>query len=320
MPTAGVRVLTIAKRFDLPYNVTHIDKVANIMGTIAQVQPDVIVTSTFQPGALLQAPFEIRKHWIHVPEDAPVDAIIGAVEACYFHNCFHEHPNDKVNALISVYTGTYNPGDYLRECYESIRTQTYPNWEWVVVDDMSSDDTWDRLVGIAREDVRVRPFRSGKHIGKVGAVKGMATRLARGVYLVELDHDDMLADTALAEIKKVFDEDPEVGFVYSNCSAFFENGTFHQFPDPFWTPRYRWTEYHGKKWLECVSPNIYDRFGPGHFQQFAWHLTVNANHVRAFRATAFREVGGYNENLPVVDDWDAMAKIFLAGPPMELNR
>ena len=319
MSTAGIRVLTIGKKFDLPYNVTHIDKVANIMGTIALTQPDVIVTSTFQPGALLQASFEIRKHWLHVPENASVEAVVNAVESCYFHNCYHEHPNDKANSIVSVYSGTYNSGDYLRECYESIRTQTYPNWEWVVVDDMSSDDTWDRLVGIAREDVRVRPFRSGKHIGKVGGVKGMACRLARGAYLVELDHDDMLADTALAEIKKAFDDDPEVGFVYSNCSCFFENGTFQQFPDPFWTPRYRWTEYRGKKWLECVSPNIYDRIGPEYYCQMGWYLTIGPNHVRAFRATAFREVGSYNETLPVADDWDAMARMFLAGPAEEIG-
>ena len=62
MPTAGIRVLTIAKRFDLPYNVTHIDKVANIMGTITLTQPDVIVTSTFQPGALHWAGRTRRGH------------------------------------------------------------------------------------------------------------------------------------------------------------------------------------------------------------------------------------------------------------------
>jgi hypothetical protein len=39
----------------------------------------------------------------------------------------------------------------------------------------------------------------------------------------------MLADICLEEVKKAFDSDPEIGFVYSNCSSFFENGTFQQF-------------------------------------------------------------------------------------------
>lgn len=314
MPTAGIRVLVVGRKFDLPYEVLHAPKVANILGLVAQFQPDVIVTSEFQPGALSLGSFQIRKKWIHVPQDAPIDAIINAVEGCYAFNIYHEHPNEKANALISVYTGTYNTGDYLRDCYESIRTQTYPNWEWVVVDDMSEDKTWERLVEFAQEDIRVRPFRSGKRIKKIGAVKDLAARLARGIYYVELDHDDMLVDICLEEVKKAFDEHPDVGFVYSNSSCFYENGTFQQFPDPFWKNRYRWTMYHGKRWLESVNPNIYDRFGVEFNQQFSWHLTVGPHHVRAFRATALKEVGGYNDNLPLADDWDLMARLFLSGP------
>jgi cellulose synthase/poly-beta-1,6-N-acetylglucosamine synthase-like glycosyltransferase len=319
MPTAGIRVLVVGRKFDLPYEVTHAPKVANLLGLVAQVQPDIIITSEFQPGALTLASFQIRKKWLHVPVDAPVDAIINAIENCYAFNIYHEHPNEKANALISVYTGTYNTGDYLRECYESIRTQTYPNWEWVVVDDMSEDKTWDRLVEIAQEDIRVRPFRSGKRLRKVGAVKDMATRLCRGEYLVELDHDDMLTDICLEEVKKAFESDPEIGFVYSNCSSFFENGTFQQFPDPFWKNRYRWTMYHGKRWLETVSPNIYDKFGNEFNQCFAFFLTVGPNHVRAFRASAFRELGGYNAQLNLADDWDLMARMYLSGPAEKID-
>jgi cellulose synthase/poly-beta-1,6-N-acetylglucosamine synthase-like glycosyltransferase len=320
MSTAGIRVLIIGKKFDLPYEVLHAPKVANILGLVAQFQPDVIVTSEFQPGALVLGSFQIRKKWIHVPADASVDAIVNAVEGCYAFNCYHEHPNDKANALISVYTGTFNAGDYLRECYESIRTQTYANWEWVVIDDMSEDRTWDRLQELTLEDVRVRPFRSGKRIRKVGAVKDLATRLARGEYLVELDHDDMLADTCLDEVKKAFESDPEIGFVYSNCSSFFENGSFQQFPDTFWKNRYRWTLYHGKRWLETVSPNIYDKFGPRFDQSFAYFLTVGPNHVRAFRASAFHELGGYNAQLNLADDWDLMSRFFLSGSPEKIDK
>jgi hypothetical protein len=172
--------LIIGKKLDLPYEVLHAPKVANILGLVAQFQPDVIVTSEFQPGALSLGSFQIRKKWIHVPADAPVDAIINAVEGCYAFNCYHEHPNEKANPLISVYTGTYNTGDYLRECYESIRTQTYPNWEWVVVDDMSRirPGTTRRF---AQEDIRVRPFRSGKRIMKVGAVRPGNASVPQGI-------------------------------------------------------------------------------------------------------------------------------------------
>lgn len=312
MPISGVKVLTIGGRFNLPYEVRHVDDSSQILGAIATFRPDVIVTSTFIPGALNGAPFDVRKRWINVDPGAGVEAIQAAIENCYCSNLWGEHPNQKLLPLISIYTGTYNTGDYLREAFNSLKEQTYQNWEWVVVDDQSTDGTWDRLEALAKEDIRVRPFRSGKRLEKIGAVKDTATRLCRGIYLVELDHDDMLTDSALEEIKKAFDSDTEVGFVYSNCSNFFEGGGFQKFNDEFWKNRYHEEEYRGKKWEVCEQPDIYGRFGDHFTQQHAWYLTVGPNHVRAFRTKAFWELGGYNAQLSVSDDWDLMARFFLS--------
>lgn len=311
MPVSGIKVLTVGKSFALPYETQHVDDSAQILLAIAKFRPDVVVTSTFMPGQLSGATFEIRKRWIHVDPGTVQDDLCKAIENCYSFNTWKEHQYQKQHPLISVYTGTYNTGNYLRDTYQSLREQTYPTWEWVVVDDHSEDGTWERLIEISKEDYRVRPFRSGMRLSKIGAVKDTATRLCKGAYLVELDHDDMLTDFALAEIKDAFEQNPDVGFVYSNCSNFFEDGTFHRFNDDFWKPRYRETEYRGKKWIECLQPDIYDRFGPNFFDQFGWFLTVGPNHVRAFLAKTLFELGGYNPNLPVADDWDLYARFFL---------
>src|SRR5579871_104809 len=311
MPVSGIKVLVVGKRFELPYEMRHVEDPGQIHPAIAQFQPDVIVTSTFIPGILSLATFELRKRWIHVDPNAGIDDICRAIEGTYSFNLWGVHVNQPSHPLISVFTGTYNTGSYLRETYQSLKDQSYPNWEWVVVDDHSDDGTWERLTEMAKEDFRVRPFRSGKRLSKIGAVKDTATRLAKGAYLVELDHDDMLTDFALGEIKAAFESDPEVGFVYSNSSNFFENGSYHRFTDEFWTPRYRETEYRGRKWVECLQPDIYDRFGPDFTQQFGWFLTVGPNHVRSFRANKLFELGGYNPNLPVADDWDLYARFFL---------
>lgn len=311
MAIAGIKVLTVGKTWPLPYEVRHLGDASEIVSTLARFQPDVIVTSTFMPTQLGMQPFNVRKKWIHVNPDSSPETVGQAIEACYSNSLWKEHSGQKANPLITVYTPTYNSGDYLKEAYRSLREQTYANWEWVVMDDCSSDGTWDRLNEMQREDIRVRPFRSAKRMGKVGAVKDAATRLATGVYLVELDHDDMLTETALDEIRKAFDSDSEVGFVYSNSSNFFENGTFQRFGDDFWKNRYRETEYRGKKWLECLNPDIYGRFGDHFSQQFAYFLTVGPNHVRAFRRETFQKLGGYNPNLIVADDWDLYARFFL---------
>jgi glycosyltransferase involved in cell wall biosynthesis len=302
------------------YVVEHLEKTAQLQTTIARFQPDVIITSNFTPGTLKDSTFELRKRWINVDPNADRNALVDAIEGCYAFNLYQKHQYQDDHPLVSIYTGTYNTGDFLRDTYQSLKDQTNPNWEWVVVDDHSTDGTWERLEQLALEDFRVRPFRNAKNCGKIGGVKDTATRLCRGEFLVELDHDDMLTDFALEEIVKAFREDPEVGFVYSNVSNFFENGEWHRFTDSFWRERYRETEYRGKIWEECINPDIYDRFGPAHWQQFGWFLTVGPNHVRAFRASTFRELGGYNPNLPVADDWDLYARFFLRSKCLHVDK
>jgi O-antigen biosynthesis protein len=306
----GLKVLFIGKKWDVPFQVEVCEKINQLMGQIAGFQPDVIVSSEFMPGALKVADFGLRKRWVHLDPKANAKEVGQRIEALYAANLWGTHADEILNPLMSVYTPTYNTGDFLRDTYQSLRDQSYPNWEWVVVDDNSSDGTWERLAGVASEDHRVRIYRS-TGTGKIGAAKDLATRLCRGVYLVELDHDDMLTDTALEEVKNAFEKDPEVGMVYSNCAAFFQDGTPHHYQGTFWEKRYRKTEYRGKICEECINPDIYDRFGPEYWHQFGWFLMVGPNHLRAYRAEQFRQLGGYNPNLSVADDWDLYARFFL---------
>jgi glycosyltransferase involved in cell wall biosynthesis len=307
--TANIRVLFIGKEHDVPYETAHCARLNGLFSRIATFKPDVIVTTDAVPASLNVAPFEIRKKWVAVSSDTTTAQLIHAIERCYKGRLWG-HRNRHLHPLVSVFTGVFNTGDFLRDTYQSLREQSYDNWEWIVVDDGSSDGTWERVLAIAAEDSRVRPFRTA-HSGRIGDVKDIATRLATGVYLVELDHDDMLTDDALAEIKDAFEANPDVGMVYSNFAEFFQDGRPHRYPGDFWASRYRETQYRGKKYLECRTPDIYGAFGPDTTDQFAWYLTVGPNHVRAFRTDELRRLGGYNRELPVADDWDLTARFFL---------
>jgi len=318
MPTSGIRVLFIGKQWSVPYETEVCVSITNVFSQIAKFRPDVLVTSGDIPRALNIADFELRKRWIHVQPDAEVDSVVSAIEACYSSNLYGPHHNQQFNPLVSVFTGTYNTGDYLRDTYQSLRDQTYSNWEWVVVDDESNDGTWERLLEIADEDHRVRPLRI-KHNGKIGAIKDIATRLAKGEFVVELDHDDMLTDNAIDEIRKAF-ADPEAGMVYSNCASFFADGSPHQFNSEFWNGRYRETKYRGKIYWECINPDIYDRTGPHFSQMHAWGLIYGPNHVRCYRTKTLLEFGGYNPNFPVADDWDVYARFFLYSKCVHIDK
>lgn len=319
--TSGIKVLFVGKGdWKLPeYHIEVCTKVNQLMTHLGTFRPDVVVSSEFIPGALNIAAFDVRRKWIHVNPQANAEDVSRAIEACYGASLWGEHPFANTNPLVTVYTGTYNTGDFLRDTYQSLRDQSYPNWEWLVVDDGSTDGTWERLLEIANEDFRVNPVRI-RHNGKIGHVKGVATKLARGKYLVELDHDDMLTDTAIDEVRKAFESDPEIGFVYTNCASFFQDGNPQMFGDEFWKPRYRDTVYRNKTYKECINPNIMDRFGPHFSQQFGWFLTVGPNHIRAYRADKLQEFGGYNHNLPVADDWDVYAKFFLRSKCFHLDK
>jgi glycosyltransferase involved in cell wall biosynthesis len=322
MTIAGIRVLTIGKTFSLPHNVAHIEGTTHLLETIATFRPDVIVTPEYVPGALTQACHELRKRWIHVPPDVSAEELCSLVEGCYSFNLWTENQFAKDHPMVSVYTPTHDSGDYLQDTFQSLRGQTYANWEWVVVDDHSSDKTWARLQEFAAQDYRVRPFQSGMHLGKIGALKDLTTRLCRGKYLVELDHDDMLTETALDEVKNAFEAHPDVGMVYTNSASFYENGNPQRFSGSPWDDpnRYREVEYHGRKYLECSNPNIYDRFGPHFTQVFGWFLTVGPHHIRAFRADTFRQLGGYNPELPIADDWDLYARFFLESKCFHIDK
>jgi glycosyltransferase involved in cell wall biosynthesis len=319
MPTAGVKVLFVGKSWAVPYDIRVCAKIGGLFLDIASFQPDVIVTSEFIPGALNISGLEVRKRWIHVNTNASVEEVTNSVNCCYVSNLYGPHPRDSAEPLVSIYTGTYNTGDLLRDTYQSLRDQTYPNWEWCVVDDESTDGTWDRLLQIANEDYRVRPMRI-KHSGKIGNMKDLATRMANGKYLIELDHDDMLTDNAVDEVRKAFDADPEVGMVYTNCANFFSDGSPHMFTDPFWKVRYRDTEYRGKVYKEALQPDIYDSFGDNYWQLFGYFLTVGPNHIRSYRAETLRELGGYNGQFPVADDFDLFARFFLFSKCLRLDK
>lgn len=92
-------------------------------------------------------------------------------------------------AVVSVITGAYNCSEYIGEAYDSLRRQTFSDWEWVVVDDASIDDTLGILNGIAQNDARVRVLANNKNLGAAGS-RNRSLGKACGQFLAFLDADD----------------------------------------------------------------------------------------------------------------------------------
>ncbi len=117
--------------------------------------------------------------------------------------------------LVSIITVTYNHEKFIRRCLESTTCQTYSNWEQIIIDDGSTDSTWDILCEF--QDKRISIFRQN-HRGFDGAVEthNDALSRAKGELVTCLDGDDYWSGHKLERQVRAFED---VAIVLAYCPA-----------------------------------------------------------------------------------------------------
>tara|TARA_Y100001963_G_scaffold39580_1_gene55379 strand:+ start:2645 stop:3469 length:825 start_codon:yes stop_codon:yes gene_type:complete len=123
---------------------------------------------------------------------------------------------------VSCFTAAFctRPSE-LHRLYKSLDNQTYPHWEWTIIDDSPPGhlDVYNTLVAIGSQDPRVKYHRIEPHSkGIIGLAKNRAALLSRGKYLAEVDHDDELMPNCLSEIVNGFKKYPDAGFLYTDAA------------------------------------------------------------------------------------------------------
>ena len=91
--------------------------------------------------------------------------------------------------LVSVIMPAYNGEEYIREAISSVCSQTYTNWELLILDDCSTDRTGEIAEGFAALDPRIRLLRNEKNMG-VARTRNRGFDLAKGQWIALLDSDD----------------------------------------------------------------------------------------------------------------------------------
>jgi O-antigen biosynthesis protein len=206
-------------------------------------------------------------------------------------------------ARISVITPTFNtPPHVLARTYASLKSQSFKDWEWVIWDDSTKPETWAQIYGLSSDErYKIVAHKSHVHSGVIGSLKRRAFMSAEGDILVELDHDDELLPNTLDEIVKAFNN-PDVGFVFSDWAEVFPDGLSKKYPDG-WGFGFGKTYWHEQRkvWVHSI-PEINE--------QSIGHIVSVPNHVRAWRASAYRQIGGHNPALPVADDYELIIRTF----------
>lgn len=93
--------------------------------------------------------------------------------------------------VVSVITPAYNVAPYIGQCIESVQAQTLPDWEMIIVDDASTDDT----VAVVQQylgDPRIRLLCNVQNLGP-GGTRNRALEAAQGEWVAVLDADDWIA-------------------------------------------------------------------------------------------------------------------------------
>lgn len=205
---------------------------------------------------------------------------------------------------ISLFTPTHKPF-FLERLFRSIASQTYSNWEWIIVPNN------DAVVPNFSDDrVKVFPCNDSDNIG---FLKRYAVGKCTGEVVLEMDHDDELFPNALEECEKAF-ADLSVDFAYSNCCDVREIDGVYQ-PRCFgaeWGWENRVVNYKGQELVETVS------FPPD--PRSICKIWYAPNHFRAWRKSFYDSIGGHDSTLDILDDQDIMCRTYIAGKMVHIDK
>ena len=124
--------------------------------------------------------------------------------------------------LVSIITPAYNCSKTILETFNSIKKQSYSNWEWIIVEDHSTDDSFELLAKLAKEDKRIVLLRTPKNSGTATA-RNVGIDNAKGRFVSFLDADDMWKPNKL-EVQVGFMLKNNIPFTYSNYDVLFPDG------------------------------------------------------------------------------------------------
>ena len=188
-------------------------------------------------------------------------------------------PSASTTPRVALHMTVYNTHQYVAEAVGSILNQTYREFDLVLWDDGSTDESRAILESLAKSDARVRVL-GGAHAG-TAAAHAEAIAASSGEYIGWVDSDDRLAPTALTETIRVLDEHPDVGVVYTDQFDMDVSGT-----------------------RSVLSPRARIPYSPERLL-----VDFMTFHFRLIRRSSYEAVGGIDATMQTASDYDLCLRL-----------
>ncbi len=182
---------------------------------------------------------------------------------------------------VSVLMPAYNAEYYISTAINSILKQTYKNFEFIILDDASTDNTWQIIKKFEKKDKRIKAYHNNKNL-YIAASRNKLLKLARGKYIAWQDADDISLRDRLEKQVIYLENHPEVGIV----------GGFLEF-------------YQNKR---VTSVRRYKE-NDSDLRRLIFRYSPVAQPAAMIRKQCFNEVGIYNLKYPPAEDIDMSFRI-----------
>lgn len=192
---------------------------------------------------------------------------------------------------FSFLIANYNNGRFFNDCYKSIIAQTVQDWEAVILDDCSTDDSLDIINNLIKDDQRFKVHQNERNKG-VGFTKKRLIEITTAEICGFLDPDDAIESSALEILLKSHEENPKAGLIYSNftyCDEFLKKGKVHY-----------------ARQIDTLNNSYYNFHG-------------EISHFVTFKKSVYQKTTGINPFLKIAEDKDWYMKMCEIAPVLHLN-
>lgn len=191
--------------------------------------------------------------------------------------------------LVSIITPTYKHEKYILDCIRSVQAQQYTNWELLIINDGSPDNTEELVLKEIKNDPRIYYFKQ-QNIGiqRLGESYNKAFNLSKGEFIAILEGDDVWTSNKLKRQIKAFQEQPEAVLAWGSANSVNENLSEEIKLHPSTDSKH--TQYYTNSPIPSILNLLF-------IENYIPALTI------LIRRNALEKIGGFiqSHNLPLVD-------------------